>query len=99
MTPQVDRGFPGARVTAEKTSLLSPPPQCERPSPSPLTLTRREAEVLTLLAYRLTNAEIAVHLHISVRTAECHVERVLAKLQATNRREAAALAARRKMGS
>jgi DNA-binding CsgD family transcriptional regulator len=59
-----------------------------------LTLTRREAEVLTLLAYRLTNAEIAARLHISVRTAESHVDRVLAKLQAANRREAASIAAR-----
>lgn len=94
MTPQLDRCFPGSPVIARETSLLAPPYRCERPSFCPLPLTRREVEVLGLLAHRLTNAEIAAHPTISVRTAECHVERVLAKLQAANRREAASIAAR-----
>jgi DNA-binding NarL/FixJ family response regulator len=55
-------------------------------------LTRREQEVLGFLCHRLTDAEIAERLFISVRTVECHVARILDKLQATNRREAAAAA-------
>jgi DNA-binding CsgD family transcriptional regulator len=55
-------------------------------------LTRREREVLALLAQRLTDAEIAESLFISPRTASTHVARVLAKLGAANRREAGAMA-------
>jgi non-specific serine/threonine protein kinase len=57
-------------------------------------LTPREQEVLTMLCQRLTNAEIAEHLFLSHRTVEDHVSRLLAKLNASNRREAAAVAAR-----
>src|SRR3954451_21457434 len=55
------------------------------------SLTRREREVLALLCQRLTDAEIANVLSISPRTVECHVTRILGKLQARNRRDAAAL--------
>lgn len=51
-------------------------------------LTPREREVLALLRVRSTNAEIAAQLNVSVRTAEHHVSRILAKLEAANRREA-----------
>ncbi len=55
-------------------------------------LTRREREILSLLQYRLTDPEIANLLSISARTVESHVGSILGKLQARNRREAAALA-------
>ena len=57
-------------------------------------LTRREREVLLLLGQRLTDREIGERLFIGSRTVECHVSRLLAKLDARNRREAAAVAAR-----
>ncbi len=56
-----------------------------------LGLTPREAEVLTLLARRSTNREIAAALVISVRTAEHHVAHILRKLGAANRLEAGAI--------
>jgi DNA-binding CsgD family transcriptional regulator len=57
-------------------------------------LTRREREVLRLLAQRLTNDEIAELLFINSSTVATHVINLRAKLGASNRREAAALALR-----
>lgn len=58
------------------------------------TLTKRETEVLSLLAEGCANAQIAERLHISRRTAEHHVASILAKLGLRSRAEAAAHAAR-----
>jgi DNA-binding NarL/FixJ family response regulator len=57
-------------------------------------LTRREREILGLLAQRLTDPEIAAQLFISPKTTGKHVSNILGKLGASNRREAAAIAVR-----
>jgi DNA-binding CsgD family transcriptional regulator/tetratricopeptide (TPR) repeat protein len=68
------------------------------PEPAPvdpagqLKLTPRETEVLRLVADGLTNRKIATRLFITEKTASVHVSRILAKLGAANRGEAAALA-------
>jgi DNA-binding NarL/FixJ family response regulator len=54
-------------------------------------LTRRELEVLRLLAARWTDREIADALFISHRTATTHVARIRCKLGIRSRREVAKL--------
>jgi ATP/maltotriose-dependent transcriptional regulator MalT len=55
-------------------------------------LTRRELEVLRLVAVGRTNAEIARELVLSPRTVEMHVRHTLAKLDCRSRTEATARA-------
>jgi two-component system nitrate/nitrite response regulator NarL len=57
-------------------------------------LTRRENEVLVLMADGLSNKEIAQRLTISDHTAKFHVNGILGKLGAGSRTEAVVLAAR-----
>jgi len=61
-------------------------------------LSKREAEVLELLAHGLSNPEISDRLFISRKTVEHHVGNILAKLGLRSRSEAAAYAARAKAG-
>jgi DNA-binding CsgD family transcriptional regulator len=57
-------------------------------------LTRRELEVLALLADGLSNKDIAARLYLTRKTVEHHVHNVLVKLDLRNRAEAAAFAVR-----
>jgi two-component system response regulator NreC len=59
----------------------------QRPQPLPDDLTEREFEVLRLLALGYTNAEIAAHLHLSVRTVEAHRAHLQQKLSRPSRAE------------
>ncbi len=51
-------------------------------------LTEREYEILTLVAQRKSNAEIAAHLVLSPKTVRNHVSNILSKLQVADRAEA-----------
>lgn len=55
------------------------------------SLTRREREVAALAATGRSNAEIAESLGLSVRTAEGHLHRAMAKLDVTRRADLAAV--------
>jgi pimeloyl-ACP methyl ester carboxylesterase/DNA-binding CsgD family transcriptional regulator len=59
-----------------------------------LGLTRREHEVLRLVARGLTNRQIAAALFISAKTAGMHVSNILSKMGVERRAEAAAVAER-----
>ncbi|WP_433565658.1 protein kinase domain-containing protein [Nocardia sp. CA-151230] len=61
-----------------------------RPPAGPTTLTKREGQVADLVAEGLTNKQIASRLVISQRTADAHVEHILAKLGFTSRAQIAA---------
>jgi len=66
----------------------APPPTAQ------LGLTRRECEVLALVAAGRSNRQIAQALFISPKTASVHVSNILAKLGVAGRVEAAAVAHR-----
>ena len=61
---------------------------------NPAGLTRRELEVLPLVAQGLSNREVADRLVVSTRTVEHHVAAILHKLDARTRAEASATAVR-----
>lgn len=83
---------PDADATASHLRRLGKP---GRPAPrGPGVLTRRETEVLRLLAEGLSNEQIAQRLFLSKRTVEHHVSNILGKLGVTTRAEATALAVR-----
>jgi DNA-binding CsgD family transcriptional regulator len=88
----------GAVTAGALPDPVSHRPAADRPSPTDADhsydLTRREREILALLTQRLTDAEIADRLFITTKTASNHVANILSKLGASNRREAAAIAAR-----
>ncbi len=59
---------------------------------NPAGLTRRQAQVLSLVEEGLSNVEIADRLCISAKTAEHHVSAIIARLGVTGRRDAAVAA-------
>ncbi|MEV6393196.1 AAA family ATPase [Streptomyces sp. NPDC051907] len=96
----------GARPLAEDVALLAqrarialtdaPAPAATAPAPV-LGLTRREQDVLRLVAAGRSNRQIAEELYISPKTASVHVSNILSKLSVATRGEAAALAHRLRM--
>jgi DNA-binding CsgD family transcriptional regulator/tetratricopeptide (TPR) repeat protein len=56
-----------------------------------LGLTRREAEILTLVSQGMRNSSIAKRLFVSTRTVDRHVSAILSKLGVQSRGEAAAM--------
>jgi DNA-binding NarL/FixJ family response regulator len=77
--------YPAALVRALFRRLREGPPEAPRPGGD---LSRREREVLGLLAAGLLNKEIAARLGISLCTVKNHIHKVLGKLQASHRRDA-----------
>jgi DNA-binding NarL/FixJ family response regulator len=74
-----------------------PPPEDsqvhKRPDPLPHSLTKRELEVLRLLARGHTNPQIAQTLVVSTLTVKTHVQRIISKLGVSDRTQAAVRAA------
>jgi len=64
-------------------------------TPAGLALTKREEEVLALIAQGLSNAAIAGQLYLSERTVEVHVSHILSKLRVESRSHAVARVAKR----
>ena len=92
------RALPPARFAAafdvgarqSRSDVLDLVTQASTRTDSAVRLTSRERQVAALLADGSSNREIAAALSISPRTAESHVEHILAKLGLANRTQAAA---------
>nr|MDQ6773503.1 LuxR C-terminal-related transcriptional regulator [Candidatus Dormibacteraeota bacterium] len=82
-----------ARLTVEAAATATSPAPSASRKPG-FDLTRRELEVLALLAAGRTNRQIAQQLYISESTAGVHVSNILGKLGVDGRVEAAAMAVR-----
>jgi DNA-binding CsgD family transcriptional regulator/tetratricopeptide (TPR) repeat protein len=78
----------GARPDLVRVDALSPIVEAR----APMGLTRRELEVLGLVARGMTNREIAAALVISEHTVARHVQHILAKLGVSSRTAAGAYA-------
>ena len=88
---------PAARAVRQRLRTLGAAvPRGRRASTraNPAQLTRRELDVLRLLAAGKRNAEIAAELVVSRRTVDHHVSAILRKLGVRSRGEAAAVALR-----
>jgi DNA-binding CsgD family transcriptional regulator len=76
-----------------KIEALEQAPTAQKPT-NPAGLTRREVEVLRLVASGATNQQVADELHISVSTVNAHMNNILNKTGSENRTAASAFAAR-----
>ena len=82
----------GLKLTRPKIVEVSGPFELNQANLDRSGLSRRELEVLGLLAAGLSNQDIAEKLFISTSTVKTHVSNVLAKLDAVRRTEAIARA-------
>jgi DNA-binding NarL/FixJ family response regulator len=84
------------RLGGEATQETKPPSGAQPhrpPDQLPHSLTKRELEVLRLLAQGQTNQEIAQGLVVSPLTVKTHVQRIIGKLGVSDRTQAAVRAA------
>lgn len=99
-------GLAAAAFVGVTNILLTPePPVAERNGHKPINgelpagirLTRRELEIVQLMASGYSNAMIASRLHLSESTIKSYVEVLLGRLNVRNRTEAVAAASRLKL--
>nr|WP_129677791.1 LuxR C-terminal-related transcriptional regulator [Candidatus Chloroploca sp. Khr17] len=76
----------GAQPPPERTASLEAPKAAGTATPG--LLSKREQDILVLLAERLTDQEIAERLIIAITTVRTHTRRIYSKLEVTNRRQA-----------
>ena len=82
----------GLKLTRPKIVEVSGPFELNQANLDRLAISKREYEVLELLAAGLSNKDIAEKLFVSPSTVKTHVSNVLGKLEASRRTEAIAKA-------
>lgn len=80
----------GTSMAARITAALIGHVSSNQPA-KPAKLSKRETEVLELIANGKTNGDIASKLYISIRTVKFHISSIFHKLKVKNRTQAAAL--------
>lgn len=89
MTPEQALAWPDTDET--KRTVAMPPPAVQpsrtvtSPPVYPADLTKREVEVLRLVAQGLTDAQVAEHLVISPRTVNTHLKAIYSKIGVSSR--------------
>jgi len=84
------RGQPVYYALPKDAAEPVPPPEPAANAAPPATrFTRRELEILQLVAEGMSNKAIAQKLWVTEQTAKFHISNILQKLKATNRTEAA----------
>jgi DNA-binding NarL/FixJ family response regulator len=83
-----------ARKLLKLLSSTKPEVEAETPLKSISNLSRRETEILKLVAWGHTSCEISLRLEISVQTVSSHVKNVYRKLHIHSRKEAASFLSR-----
>jgi DNA-binding CsgD family transcriptional regulator len=92
--PAADGAQAGDGSAVRLVREAEPTSQAAVGQPDTFGLTRRERDVLGLVAAGRSNRQIAEQLFISPKTASVHVSNILAKLGVNGRGEAAAMAHR-----
>ena len=84
---------PRQETILKEVPVLTPPAPflADNPNRDQLGITRRELEILTLVAEGLTNREIATRLFVSENTVKTHCSRAFDKLGAKRRTQAVQL--------
>ena len=89
-----------ASVTRSVVADIVARPVPARPEPGIIDrLTPREREILKLMAYGLTNTDIADRLTVAAATVKTHVSRILMKLEVSDRTQAVVAAYQNKLVS
>lgn len=78
----------GRRLTRKKVILVHPEFELNEPELQRLGISKREYEVLQLIAQGLSNQEIAKQLFVSLNTIKTHSSNLLLKLGASRRTQA-----------
>ena len=91
--PSSNSSWPYSAASDRRPAVRRGPRPTTRSNPAGLT--RREAEVLALVAACLRNAEIAERLYLSPRTVMTHINNLIRKLGVNSRTAAIAIAYQR----
>ncbi|MEV0232361.1 response regulator transcription factor [Nonomuraea sp. NPDC050786] len=99
LDPTVQRRLLDTMSTSPSQPATIPVPPAETTTPAspgalPHGLTRREGEVLALIADGLSNAEIASRLHVTEATVKTHINNLFAKAHLRDRAQAVTYAFR-----
>ena len=91
----IDKELPSAEAFEEIARAQTPTSESEPANEAIKSLTKRELEILRLVAEGLTNEEIGKRIFISEKTVKTHLTNIFDKLKVNNRFKAALMIMRR----